>query len=167
MEFWWTFEFAEITPILVWFFKQYIITQYSSFWSNGHEEMRGDFPQHACLRKYNTALYTNNFWKIINTNARKMLKSKMCHSRWYYKNWNQTFSYRFFVAAILDEKSFLALVHFCIPSNKDCRRFIWNAVCMRNLKIDVRQANGVLSLECEKTIGTSLMTSYLYKRMRK
>ena len=67
------------------------------------------------------------------TPERCLLKSKMCHSKWYHKICIQTFSYRFIVSVKLDEKSnfsvvvvvvvvVVVLIHFCRPSNIDYRK---------------------------------------------
>ena len=83
----------------------------------------------------------------------------MCHSKDVIK-----FAIKRFLAGYTGRKIelfFLVLIHFCMPSNKDYRkpngrRFIWNAVCMQNLKTDVQQENGVLSLKCGKQPGCYL-----------
>ena len=48
----------------------------------------------------------------------------MCLSKWYHKICNQAFSYKFIVAAILEEKSniFLLLNYFYLPSNIDYKK---------------------------------------------
>ena len=63
----------------------------------------------------------------------------------------------------------LHVISFCTPSNKGCKNgksFIWNAVCMRNLKIDVGQVNGVLSLNCGKQPGVTndVMFAYVHEK---
>ena len=50
------------------------------------------------------------YWKIISTNAQKMVKFKMCHSKWCHKVCNQTFCYMFIVVTILDKKIIHGLV---------------------------------------------------------
>ena len=100
--------------------SSYIHTQ-QTVWNCGHEEMRGDFPQHACLRLtwvQNSVLYEysllkkKNKKKNISTTAQKCLvKFKMFHPKWCYKIYNLTFSYRLIVAAIFDEKSNIL---FCV-----------------------------------------------------
>ena len=61
------------------------------------------------LRKYNTGSYTIIIFLSKNHKHERpkdvLAKFKTCHSKWYHKICNQTFSYRFIVAAILDEKS--------------------------------------------------------------
>ena len=66
--------------------------------------MRGDSPHHARLR---LVFYTNIFFEKKNKHEcpKDVVKFKKCHSKWYHKICNKTFSYRFIVAAILDEKS--------------------------------------------------------------
>ena len=68
--------------------------------------MRDDSPQHACLSTIQGSIQIFFIEKpLARTPERCLVKFKMCHSKWYHKICNQTFSYRFIVAAILDEKS--------------------------------------------------------------
>ena len=47
------------------------------------------------------------------------------------------------------------------------RRFIWTQFEMQNLKIDVRQENGVLSLICERHPGVTndVMFAYVHTKI--
>ena len=83
------------------------------------------------------------------------------------------FAINCFLSGLLKRKfeHISVLIHFCIyrliKAIENGRRFIWNAVCNRNLKIDVRQENGVLFLKCGKQPGVTndVMFAYVHTKI--
>ena len=107
----------------------------------------------------------------IRTPERSLVKLNICHSKWYHKICNQTFSYRFIVAAILDEKS---NIFWCNPF---LYTFLyWLQVTIEGLletqfACEIQKFVSDGNMRCSslnaKTTGVSLMSSCLHNRMRK
>ena len=143
------------------------------FWNYWHEEMHGDSDWHACLRftwEQYSVLFNYHFFLLKNA---RQISGKCVIPNGVITICNQTFSLTFIVAVILDEKSniFLVLISISvclqIKAVEKGRSFIWNAVCMLNLKIDVREENGVLSLKNENNgdVTNNVMFAYSHEKI--
>ena len=81
------------------------------------------------------------------------------------------FPYRFIVAPILDEtSSIFGIIHFCIHSNKGCRKMVELLFETRfafEFKIDVRQENGILSLKWKnnRNISNDVMIACVHAKI--
>ena len=115
--------------------------------------MRGDVYVFLNLIKYNTLFCTNGFIEKpqARTPERCLVRFKICHSKWCHKICNQTFSYRFIVAAMLEEKSYifwcLSISIYLLIKARESSRSLKCSLHVK-FKIDVRQEDGVLFFEC-------------------